>query len=106
MTGSDDDAQWIEVVDGKGLLPVQRLGPYANARLAGRAQRSVMRLLNGGRYTATLLSQQELERRDGVRGRHVLTGPAAPATGRSEAIRPSQAASTRSSTSSKPAAPP
>ena len=57
-------AHWIEVVDGQGLFPVKRLGPFATERLAARAQRGVMRLLNAARYTAAVLSQQALDDRE------------------------------------------
>lgn len=61
MSAGNDDRLWIEVVDGRGLLPMQRLGPYATQRLADRARRGVMRLLNAARYTATVVSQRDLE---------------------------------------------
>jgi hypothetical protein len=63
MDSAHDDRHWIEVVDRQGLLPVKRLGPYASARLAGRAQRGVMRLLNAARYGAVVVSQRDLESR-------------------------------------------
>lgn len=63
MTTGNDEAHWLEVVDAKGLFPVKVLGPYATARLAGRAQRGVMRLLNLGRYSVAVVSQQDLEGR-------------------------------------------
>jgi len=63
MTTGNDGSHWLEVVDGQGLFPVKVLGPYATARLAGRAQRGVMRLLNVRRYSVAVLSQQDLERR-------------------------------------------
>ncbi|HEY8880338.1 MAG TPA: hypothetical protein VIN03_22400 [Roseateles sp.] len=65
---ANDEAHWIEVVDGKGLFPAKLLGPYATARLADRAQRGVMRLLNVRRYTAVVVSQRELDGRHGASG--------------------------------------
>jgi hypothetical protein len=62
-TAGNDDAHWLEVVDGHGLYPVKLLGPYATARQADRAQRGVMRLLNVGRYTVAVVSQHDLEDR-------------------------------------------
>lgn len=61
MTTGHEGAHWIEVVDGRGLLPVQMLGPYASARIAHRTHRGVMRLLNPGRYSAAVVSQRALE---------------------------------------------
>lgn len=61
MTNGNDGAHWIEVVDGEGIYPVKRLGPYASARLAERASRGAMRLLNARRYTVAVLPQQELD---------------------------------------------
>ena len=63
MTTGIDGTHWIEVVDREGCFPVKMLGPYATARLADRAHRGVMRLLNVDRYSVTLLSQQDLEAR-------------------------------------------
>jgi len=63
MPPSTDDRHWIEIVDGQGLVPVKRLGPYATARLASRAHRCVVRHLNAARYSAAVVSQQELEGR-------------------------------------------
>ncbi len=59
-TGSDK-AHWVEVIDELGLFPVKRLGPYDSERLASRARRGVMRLLNAGRYRAAVVSPQQLE---------------------------------------------
>ena len=64
MATGNDEAHWVEVVDGRGQLPVQRLGPYASARLAQRAHRGVMRLLNAARYRAAVVSQRELDGRN------------------------------------------
>lgn len=58
-----DETHWIEVVDGGGLYPVKMLGPYGTARLADRACRGVMRLLNVRRYSAAVVSQRELDGR-------------------------------------------
>lgn len=70
MAIAPDDAHWVEVVDGMGCFPVKRLGPYASARLADRAHRGVMRLLNVQRYTAAVVSQRDLEAREsGQEGR-------------------------------------
>lgn len=68
MSTANDEAHWIEVVDGKGLFPAKLLGPYATARLADRAQRGVMRLLNVARYTAVVMSQRDLEGRNCASG--------------------------------------
>ena len=80
-----DEAHWVEVVDGTGLCPAKVLGPYATARLAGRAQRGVMRLLNAGRYTAAVVSQQDLDGRGPGRqpARGIEYVPVACATGSS-----------------------
>ena len=64
MTDGNDDAHWIEVVDGEGVYPAKRLGPYATARLANRASRGVMRLLNVSRYSVAVMRQRELEERE------------------------------------------
>lgn len=81
------DAHWLEIVDGQGLYPAKRLGPYATARLAGRAQRGVMRLLNARRYTVAVVSQQDLDGRDtagtGQLPRGMAYVPVACATGSS-----------------------
>ncbi len=63
MTTGKNDAHWVEVVDGEGLYPVKMLDPYATSRLADKAHRGVMRLLNVGRYTVAVVSQQDLEGR-------------------------------------------
>jgi len=63
MPAGEDCTHWVEVVDGRGLLPVKMLGPYASEGLADRAQRGVMRLLNVARYSAAVVSQQALESR-------------------------------------------
>ncbi len=63
MTTGNDDSHWIEIVDGEGLYPVKLLGPYASARLAARASRGVLRLLNVERYTVAVVSQHDLQGR-------------------------------------------
>ncbi|MDR7268560.1 hypothetical protein J2X20_001189 [Pelomonas saccharophila] len=67
MTTGNDNTHWIEVVDGEGVYPVKRLGPYATARLADRASRGVLRLLNARRYTVAVVPQQAPEdRKQGI----------------------------------------
>lgn len=61
MRTCSEDSHWIAVVDGQGLYPVKILGPFADERVAARARLGVMRLLNVARYTAAVLSQQQLE---------------------------------------------
>lgn len=51
------EMHWLEVVDRRGLLPVQQLGPYASADLATRARRGVLRVLNAGRYTVAVVAR-------------------------------------------------
>lgn len=63
MTDANEGTHWIEVVDGEGIYPAKRLGPYASARLADRAVRGVLRLLNARRYSVTIVSQQPLQAR-------------------------------------------
>jgi len=64
MTTGNDDTHWLEVFDRMGQFPIKRLGPYASERLADRARRGVMRLLNVGRYSAAVVSQRDLDGRD------------------------------------------
>ncbi|MDR7332858.1 hypothetical protein [Roseateles asaccharophilus] len=62
------DVHWIEVIDAQGIHRLERLGPYATALLGQRACRGVTRLLNTRRYTAAVVSQQDLESRNGRAG--------------------------------------
>jgi hypothetical protein len=72
-TTDNDDTHWIEVIDGQGLFPIKMLGPYATVRLAERARRGVMRLLNAARYHVAVVSQQDL---DGRKQGHEFTSTA------------------------------
>ncbi|MGM9481394.1 hypothetical protein ACS5PN_09410 [Roseateles sp. NT4] len=63
MADEPDDSYWIEIVDGEGVFPSKRLGPYANARLADRAGRGALRVLNARRYGVVVLSQHEQQAR-------------------------------------------
>lgn len=59
MADEPENTHWIDVVDVEGFYPVKRLGPYATARLAERARRGVLRLLNIRRYGVVVVSPRE-----------------------------------------------
>lgn len=63
MKPAQNDPHWVQVVDGQKLYPVKMLGPYETQRLADKARRGVLRLLIVGRYTAAVVSQQDLDGR-------------------------------------------